>query len=179
MSVLNIILLLTGYSSYIKPSNIYNFNKFSVKMNNDNMFNMDDVLGLKLFKPNDTKELTIKWLYKTLEDPTIHPSFIIDDVINTLAYSVKKTDKSDLFIAYMPNSYDNEPQFIGYFSIKPDKKILSIEQICTNPFIKDPSLTDYKNRIQILARKSNVLLSPKPLKYIVNPRYYLEFTQSF
>lgn len=177
MSFLNILFI--SYLSYFKQTNNYNLNKFSIKMRNDDMFNTDDILGLKLFKPNDTRKQTIKWLYKTLDDPNIHRSFIIDDVINILACSVKNTENSDLFIAYMPKPYDEEPQFIGYFSIKPEKKILSIEQICTNPFIKDASLTDYKNRIQILARKSNVLLSAKPLKYIVNPRYYLEFTQSF
>ena len=78
----------------------------------------------------------------------------------------------------MPNRFDDEPHFIGCFSIKPDKRVLSIEQICTNPFIKDSSLTDYKKKLTNLARQSGVVLYPQPLKYLINPRYYIEFTQS-
>ena len=177
MSVLNIVILVTSYFTYFKPITIPNIN---IKMIDDNnIFNTDGISGLKLFKAQDTKDFTIRWLYKTLEEPTLSPSFVINDLVNMLTYSVKEPDKYDLFIAYMPDRFEDEPQFIAYVSIKPNLKLLSIEQICTNPFNKDCSLTDYKKKLLILATNSNVKLSVQPLKYITNPRYYLEFTQSF
>jgi len=188
MSVINIVLLISSYILNIKPNilpSFYNI-KNNIKNNNINMiddsnlFNIsDEILGLKLFTATETKHLTIKWLYNIINDDIIHPDFVMDDIVSTLTYSIKTPDKYDLYIAYMPYRFDEEPQFIGYLSIIPDKKILSIQQICTNPLNKDASFTKFKNSISILAKNSNVYLSPKPLKFILNPRYYLEFTQSF
>ena len=176
MPGLNMIFLFTSCLTYFKPT-IPNIN---IKMtSNDDMFNTDDVLGLKLFKAYDTKDLTIRWLHRTLDETTQSKTFVIDDLVNMLSYSIKEPEKYNLFIAYMPNNYEEQPEFIGYFSIQPDKKILSLLQICTNPFNKNTSLTNYKKKLINLATNSNVRLSIQPLKYIKNPRYYLEFTQSF
>ena len=35
-----------------------------------------------------------------------------------------------------------------------------------------------KKSLQILAKNSHVLLYPQPLKYLMNPRYFIEFSQS-
>lgn len=177
MSILNIVLFTISYSTLFKPQYHVN-NQINIVMN-QNDFNTDEVLGLKLLKPNETKDLTIKWLYKSLEEDYIHPSIVLHDLVSTLSYSIKEPEPYDLFIGYKPNKFEEEPHFIGYFCIKPDRKMLTVEQICTNPNVKNPSFTNFKNKITILAQKSNVLLYPQPLKYISNPRYYLEFTQSF
>ena len=76
-------------------------------------------------------------------------------------YKVHKTDRGAYFIKVGKN-----------------KRYLSIEQICTNPFIVDSSLTEFKKSLQILAKNSHVLLYPQPLKYLMNPRYFIEFSQS-
>ena len=177
MSILNIVIFTMCYSISIQPNHVVNKN-INIFMNENN-FNTDDVLGLKLLKPNETKELTIKWLHKSLEEEYIHPSIVIHDLVSILSYSIKEPETYNLFIGYIPNKFEDEPHFIGYFSIKPDKKMLTIEQVCTNPNIKNPSFTNFKNKLQILAQKSNVLLYPQPLKYITNPRYYLEFSRLF
>lgn len=177
MSILNIVILGMSYTTLINPQYHVN-NKINIIMNENN-FNADEVLGLKLLKPNETKDLAIKWLYKSLEEDYTHPSIVLHDLVSTLSYSIKEPEKYDLFISYKPNNFEDEPHFIGFFCIKPDRKMLTIEQICTNPNVKNPSFTNFKNKLKILAQKSNVLLYPQPLKYISNPRYYLEFTQSF
>lgn len=183
MSLINIVLLISSYIFNIKPnvqSPCYNI-KNNINMIDDyNLFNSsDEILGLKLYTATEVNYITIDWLYNMINKDMSHPHFVMDDIVNTLAYSIKPPEKYDLYIAYIPNRFEDEPQFIGYFSIIPDKKILSIQQICTNPFIKDASLSKFKKSIGVLARRSNVYLSPKPLKFILNPRYYLEFTQSF
>ena len=42
---------------------------------------------------------------------------------------------------------------------------------------KDP-VPEFKKSLQILAKNSHVLLYPQPLKYLMNPRYFIEFSQS-
>tara|TARA_Y100000389_G_scaffold197294_1_gene231641 strand:- start:1655 stop:2113 length:459 start_codon:yes stop_codon:yes gene_type:complete len=133
--------------------------------------------GLKLLNSKSTKEITIKWLYKTLEDQDDHPTFLISDLVSTLSLTNSEQSKRNLYIAYIPVP-TQEPHFIGCFNINPEKRYLSIEQICTNPFIVDSSLTEFKKSLQILARNSHVLLYPQPLKYLINPRYFIEFSQS-
>ena len=108
-------------------------------LNNSNKFSD----GLKLFNAKTTKDTAIQWLYATLEESDRHPTFVINDLVSTITYSIKEADKYDLYIAYMPNRFE-DPHFIGCFSVKPDKRLLSVEQICTNPFYKRYLLTDYK-----------------------------------
>lgn len=180
MSVLNVILFITSYLTAFNPSVAPHLSIPNIKMNmDDNMLNSSYKFanGLKLFSAKETKEMGINWLYNTLDNVESHPTFVLGDIVSTITYTLKEPDKYDLYIAYMPDRFE-EPHFIGCFSIKPDKRLLSIEQICTNPLITDTSLTDYKKRLTSLASNSNVLLYPQPLKYLINPRYYLEFTQS-
>lgn len=182
MSVLNIVLLLSSYITYynpIMPTNINRINKISMKddedysmLNNSNKFTD----GLKLFDAKTTKDTAIKWLHSTLDEGDKHPTFVVNDLVSTITYSIKEPEKYDLYIAYMPNRFE-DPHFIGCFSVKPDRRLLSIEQICTNPFIEDTSLTDYKKKLKNLAATSGVVLYAQPLKYLINPRYYLEFSQ--
>ena len=163
-----------------------------VNSNNKNNKNLimsiddnDDVLGdyykyskgLKLFNNKLAKETTITWLYKTLEDPDDHPTFVISDLVSTLTFANGEQDKSIIYIAFIPNESE-EPHFIGCFRIIAEKRYLSIEQICTNPFILDSSLTEFKKSLKILAKNSHVVLYPQPLKYLMNPRYFIEFSQS-
>lgn len=182
MSVLNIVILMSSYLTCYNPINtplISRINKINMKNDDFNMLNNSNKFsdGLKLFNAKTTKDTAIQWLYATLEESDRHPTFVINDLVSTITYSIKEPDKYDLYIAYMPNRFE-DPHFIGCFSVKPDKRLLSVEQICTNPFIDDTSLTDYKRKLKNLAATSGVVLYPQPLKYLMNPRYYLEFSQS-
>jgi hypothetical protein len=182
MGIINILIMTLSYcycfNTGIHPKHI---NKNIIMKQDDfNFLNNSDKFsnGLKLFTAKTTKDTSIKWLYGTLDEVNLHPTFVISDLVSTISYCLKEPDQYDLYIAYMPNRFDDEPHFMGCFSIKPDKRVLSIEQICTNPFIKDSSLTDYKKKLTNLAKQSGVVLYPQPLKYLINPRYYIEFTQS-
>lgn len=182
MNIVNILIISLSYCSYFNTG-IYSKPIYkNIFMNQDdlNFINNIDQFsnGLTLFTAKDTTTTTIKWLYKTLDKVDNYPSFVLGDIVSTITYSIKEPDRYDLYIAYKPNKFDDEPHFIGCFSIKPEKRILSIKHICTNPFIKDTSLTDYKKKLTNLASKSGVLLYTQHLKYIINPRYYMEFTQS-
>ena len=163
--------------TYISPRLTYK--KITMSTNGDDMIGdyYKYSKGLKLFNSKSTKETTIQWLYKTLEDPDDHPTFVISDLVSTLTFANKEQDKRNIYIAYIPN-VNQEPHFIGCFTVNPEKRYLSIEQICTNPFIVDSSLTEFKKSLQILAKNSHVLLYPQPLKYLMNPRYFIEFSQS-
>ncbi len=177
-------LLFLFFSFICKPlfyfSNTPNYKKITMSINDN-----DDLIGdyykyskgLKLFNSKLTKEITIKWLYKTLEDVDDHPTFVITDLVSTLTFANGEQTKRNIYIAYIPN-LNQEPHFIGCFKVNPEKRYLSIEQICTNPFIVDSSLTEFKKSLQILAQNSHVLLYPQPLKYLMNPRYFIEFSQS-
>lgn len=182
MGIINILIMILSYSNCFNIG-IYpkHLNKnILMKQDDYNFLNNSDKFsnGLKLFTAKTTKDTSIKWLYRTLDEVNNHPTFVINDLVSTISYSIKEPDQYDLYIAYMPNRFEDEPHFIGCFSIKPEKRLLSIEQICTNPFIKDSSLTDYKKKLTNLAKQSGVVLYPQPLKYLINPRYYIEFTQS-
>lgn len=182
MGIVNILILSLSYCSCFNtgmyPKPIYK--NIFMKQDDLNFLNNSDKFsnGLKLFTSKDTKETAIKWLSATLDEVDLHPTFVLGDIVSTISYTLKEPDRYDLYIAYKPNRFDDDFHFIGCFSIKPEKRMLSIEQICTNPFIKDTSLTDYKKRLTNLASQSGVVLYPQPLKYLINPRYYMEFTQS-
>ncbi len=182
MGIVNILILSLSYCSCFNtgmyPKPIYK--NIFMKQDDLNFLNNSDKFsnGLKLFTAKETKDTAIKWLYGTLDEVNNHPTFVLSDIVSTISYSLKESDRYDLYVAYKPNRFDDEPHFIGCFLINPEKRILSIEQICTNPFIKDTSLTDYKKRLTNLASHSGVVLYPQPLKYLINPRYYMEFTQS-
>ena len=152
MSVLNIILLLSSYLTCYNPTintNLQRVNKINMKDDDYSMLNNSNKFtnGLKLFNAKTTKDTAIKWLHSTLDEGDKHPTFVVSDLVSTITYSIKEPDKYDLYIAYMPDRFE-DPHFIGCFSIKPDRRLLSIEQICTNPFVKDTSLTDYKKKIK-------------------------------
>tara|TARA_Y100000591_G_C21702376_1_gene628941 strand:- start:330 stop:887 length:558 start_codon:yes stop_codon:yes gene_type:complete len=182
---LNIIFFLSSYlaSNNIEISRfsrIQLYNNFKMQIDDYNTLNSSNRFsdGLKLYNAKVTKETTIKWLYTTLNDADKYPKFVINDLVNTLTYSIKEPNETDLYIAYIPVRFE-DPHFIGCFSIKPDKKLLSIEQICTNPYIKETNLGDFKKKLKNLAATSGVVLYPQPLKYLINPRYFLEFSQLF
>ena len=154
-------------------------NKYNINMNQNNFDFLNSTKGytngLKLMNAKSTQDQVITWLYATMNEPKVHPTFVRSDLVSTLSYASKEIDRYDLFIGYKPDKFE-DPEFIGCFNIDPEKRLLCIEQICTNPFAKETSLTDYKKKLSNLAKASGVLLYPKPLKYLINPRYYLEFS---
>jgi hypothetical protein len=176
------ILLTFGYLFISRPihlniNNINNNIKLCLYDNLNNLNNYKDSNGLKLYSAKDTTTTAIQWLYKTsTNSDTNYPTFVLIDLVNTINYSLKKNEKCDLYIAYVPDRFE-EPHFMGSFLINPANRLLSIKQICTNPFIKETSLTEYKKKLINLSIGSGVILYTKPLKYLSNPRYYLEFNQ--
>lgn len=181
MVFLNLVFLFFAYITFPNPClNNYKYkNKITMSIDDDDIIGdyYKFSKGLKLFNAKSTHETTISWLYKTLEDPDDHPTFVISDLVSALTFANAEQNKRTIYIAYIPNS-NEEPHFIGCFRVIPEKRYLSIEQICTNPFIVDSSLTEFKKSLQILAKNSHVLLYPQPLKYLMNPRYFIEFSQS-
>jgi len=172
-------ILLTVTSLLISSPNINsNINiKMCLEDNLNNINNYKDSNGLKLYSAKDTTTTAIKWLYKTVEvTNNEYPTFVLIDLVNIINYSLKKNEKCDLYIAYVPDRFE-EPHFIGSFLINPANRLLSIKQICMNPFVKETSLTEYKKNLINLSIASGVVLYTKPLKYLSNPRYYLEFNQ--
>jgi hypothetical protein len=172
-------ILLTVTSLLISSPNINsNINiKMCLEDNLNNINNYKDSNGLKLYSAKDTTTTAIKWLYKTVEvTNNEYPTFVLIDLVNIINHSLKKNEKCDLYIAYVPDRFE-EPHFIGSFLINPANRLLSIKQICMNPFVKETSLTEYKKNLINLSIASGVVLYTKPLKYLSNPRYYLEFNQ--
>ena len=174
---LNLIVISLSYIS--KSLLILPHSNHNIKMNQNNFDLLNSTKGytngLKLMSAKSTQDQVITWLYETMNEPKVHPTFVMSDLVSTLTYSSKEPDKYDLFIGYQPNKFE-DIEFIGCFHIDPEKRLLCIEQICTNPFAKETSLTDYKKKLNNIAKSSGVLLYPKPLKYLINPRYYLEFS---
>jgi len=170
------ILLTVSYLFFSAPNNCeYTFIKNTKNTKMCLRDNLNSYNGLKLYSAKDTTTTAIKWLYKTNED-TNYPTFVLTDLVSIINYSLKKNENCDLYIAYVPDRFE-EPHFIGSFLINPANRLLSIKQICTNPFVKETSLSEYKKKIINLSISSGVVLYTKPLKYLSNPRYYLEFTQ--
>jgi hypothetical protein len=173
-------ILLTVSSFFSTPNIVVNkiINaKMCLEDNLNNLNNYKEYNGLKLYSAKDTTTTAIKWLYKTTEVPnTEYPTFVLIDLVNIINHSLKKNENCDLYIAYIPDRFE-EPHFIGSFLINPANRLLSIKQICTNPFVKETSLTEYKTKLISLSIASGVVLYTKPLKYLSNPRYYLEFNQ--
>lgn len=182
MILTNILFIFTYllFSKYnIVVNKVHKVYKMCLEDNLNNLNNYKDSNGLKLYSAKDTTTTAIKWLYKTTDDTNIntdYPTFVLIDLVNIINYSLKKNDKCDLYIAYVPDRFE-EPHFMGSFLINPASRLLSIKQICTNPFVKETSLTEYKKKLINLSVASGVVLYTKPLKYLSNPRYYLEFNQ--
>jgi hypothetical protein len=179
MILINILLTVT--SLLISNPNINSNSNINIKMcledNLNNINNYKDSNGLKLYSAKDTTTTAIKWLYKTVEvTNNEYPTFVLIDLVNIINHSLKKNEKCDIYIAYVPDRFE-EPHFIGSFLINPANRLLSIKQICMNPFVKETSLTEYKKNLINLSLASGVVLYTKPLKYLSNPRYYLEFNQ--
>lgn len=180
MILTNILLTITSLL-ISSPNSITNINSninSNIKMClEDNLNNNNDYNRLKLYSAKDTTTTAIKWLYKTTDSANNeYPTFVLLDLVNIINHSLKKNEKSDIYIAYVPDRFE-EPHFIGSFLINPANRLLSIKQICTNPFVKETSLTEYKKNLINLSVASGVVLYTKPLKYLSNPRYYLEFNQ--
>jgi len=157
----------------------YNSNKkMCLHDNLNNLNNYKDSNGLKLYSAKETTTTAINWLYKTTDNNNNidYPTFVLIDLVNIINYSLKKNENCDLYIAYVPDRFE-DPHFMGSFLINPASRLLSIKQICTNPFVKETSLTEYKKKLINLSIASGVVLYTKPLKYLSNPRYYLEFNQ--
>jgi hypothetical protein len=144
----------------------------------ENLKNYRDSNGLKLYSAKETTTMAIHWLYKTTEYTNNNniPTFVLIDLVSMINDSLKKTENYELYIAHVPDRFE-DPHFIGSFLINPKNRILSINQICTNPFVKETSLSEYKKNIINLSMASGVAFNSKPLKYVSNPRYYLEFNQ--
>lgn len=185
MILINILLTVTSLlisspniNSNINTNINSNINiKMCLEDNLNNINNYKDSNGLKLYSAKDTTTTAIKWLYKTVEvTNNEYPTFVLIDLVNIINHSLKKNEKCDLYIAYVPDRFE-EPHFIGSFLINPANRLLSIKQICMNPFVKETSLTEYKKNLINLSLASGVVLYTKPLKYLSNPRYYLEFNQ--
>ena len=167
-------LFISRHNIVVNNVNKQNYKRMCLE---NNLNNFKDSNGLKLYSAKDTTTTAIQWLYKTTEVTNSDcPTFVLIDIVNTINYSLKKNDKCDLYIAYVPDRFE-EPHFIGSFLINPANRLLSIKQICTNPFIKETSLTEYKTKLINLSISAGVVLYTKPLKYLSNPRYYLEFNQ--
>lgn len=143
----------------------------------ENLKNYKDSNGLKLYSAKETNRMAIDWLYKTTEYTNNNiPTFVLIDLVSIINESLKKTENYDLYIAHVPDRFE-DPHFIGSFLMNPKNRILSINQICTNPFVKETSLSEYKKKLINLSITSGVAFNSKPLKYVSNPRYYLEFNQ--
>jgi hypothetical protein len=175
--LLTITSLLISTHNINTNTNINSNIKMCLEDNLNNINNYKDSNGLKLYSAKDTGTTAIKWLYKTVEvTNNEYPTFVLIDLVNIINYSLKKNEKCDIYIAYVPDRFE-EPHFIGSFLINPANRLLSIKQICMNPFVKETSLTEYKKNLINLSISSGVVLYTKPLKYLSNPRYYLEFNQ--
>tara|TARA_B100001093_G_scaffold505030_1_gene561706 strand:+ start:68 stop:622 length:555 start_codon:yes stop_codon:yes gene_type:complete len=179
MLFINYILPLLSYLSFT-PRFKLNNNLISktVMCASNNIFNSTKGFtnGLILLNAKDTQQFAISWLYKSMDYIEEHPTFVLADLVSTLTFATNDISKYTLFIGYKPNSFE-EPHFISCCNIDPAKRLLCIEQICTNPFIFETSLTKYKKNLKNLAVSSGVLLHTQNLKYLINPRYYLEFSQ--
>ena len=143
----------------------------------ENLKNYKDSNGLKLYSAKETNTMAINWLYKTTEYTNNNiPTFVLIDLVSIINDTLKKPENYTLYIAHVPDQFE-DPHFIGSFLITPENRILSIKQLCTNPFVKETSLSEYKKKIINLSITSGVAFNSKPLKYVSNPRYYLEFNQ--
>jgi hypothetical protein len=114
------------------------------------------------------------WLHKLSTLDHTSPTFIYNDLTDNLMHTIDHTSKFDIYIAHTPQ-YWLEPAHIGCFKFNPEKKTLSIEKICSNPFMGFYTLKSFKKLLYIIAENSNTTLDIQPLVHYANQRYFLDF----
>ena len=92
MGIINILIMILSYSNCFNIG-IYpkHLNKnILMKQDDYNFLNNSDKFsnGLKLFTAKTTKDTSIKWLYRTLDEVNNHPTFVINDLVSTISYSI-------------------------------------------------------------------------------------------
>jgi hypothetical protein len=99
--------------------------------------------------------------------------------INMREFCETKKSLLDFYIGYYPfsNKNDNDPIYIGYFSINPFKRLFSCKSIIQNPnFLDDSSyIINFKQNIDKVSRDAKCKFIFDDLKNLENKRYWMSW----